>query len=219
MPDEPIQILTFVLPPLETNCYIVAHPRTGDSVIIDPGTPTPELEAAAISTDRRVHAILVTHGHIDHIAGAARLKHLTGAPLFIHPDEAPMLEDPARNGALWLGLPFTPCRTDRLIEPAGRLEFGALSFQILACPGHSPGHVAFLTGKYLFAGDFVFRGSIGRTDLPGANPYKMAASLRRAFLPLPDDVVIYSGHGEPTTVGEEKHHNEIIQRMLEEFAP
>lgn len=216
MKIKQLNILTIVCPPLETNCYIVADTATGDAVIIDPGTPTAELDAALAAPDRRILAILNTHGHFDHIAGNTHVRRKTGAPILIHPDAAPALHDGAENLAAFAGVDFEPHQADRLVRDGERLEFGSLAFDVIECSGHARGHVAFRTGLHFFGGDFIFRGSIGRVDIPGSSPEVMARSLRRAFLPLPGDTIIYPGHGPTTTAAHEKRQNFLIQQLLAE---
>lgn len=212
-----LDIITLVQPPLDTNCYIVADHATGDAVIIDPGTPTAEMDVALDVPGRRILAILNTHGHIDHIAGNTHVRRKTAAPILIHPDAAPALSDGTQNLASYAGVDFEPHQADRLVRDGERLEIGPLAFDVIECSGHARGHVAFRIGPHFFGGDFIFRGGIGRTDIPGSSSEVMARSLRRAFLPLPDDTIIYPGHGPTTTVRNEKRHNVLIQQYLEEY--
>jgi hydroxyacylglutathione hydrolase len=210
-----MNITTFVLPPLDTNCFGVTDDNSNDAIIIDPGVLTGELLEFAEAPGRTVLAILNTHGHIDHIAGNAQLRRITKAPIYIHADDAPLLENATMNGAHWVGMDYEPHRPDHALQHGETLTLGSFKIKVLHCPGHANGQVAFLIENHFFCGDFIFKGSIGRVDLPGGNPRVMADSVEKVFLPLDDDIIIHPGHGPDTTVGEEKQSNFFVQRLLD----
>jgi glyoxylase-like metal-dependent hydrolase (beta-lactamase superfamily II) len=156
--------------------------------------------------------VLLTHAHFDHIGAVADLVEATGAPLAVHPGELPLLR--ARGGAAAFGLDLRPVPApDVLLEPGRPLSAGSLAFDVLFVPGHTPGHVAFYhaAGQAVFSGDVLFQQSIGRTDLPGGDYDRLMRSLRDVMLRLPDETVVYSGHGPATTIGAEKLENPFLQ--------
>lgn len=196
---------------LETNCYIIACPQTGESAVIDPGDDDPWIKRTLEENGLRPAVILLTHGHGDHIGGVAYVKALTGAPVWIHPDDVPMLKDPRLNGSATYGTaPVTAPDPDRLLRSRDTFTIGKLSFQVLHTPGHSPGGVCFYTRGHLIAGDTLFEGSVGRTDLPGGNQEALLRSIRQKLLVLPPETAVYPGHGPTTTIGREKKHNRYL---------
>jgi hydroxyacylglutathione hydrolase len=199
-----------------TNCYIIACPESGDSAVIDPGTPDPWIEQTLAQHGLKPSFILLTHGHLDHIGGVERVKALTGAPVYIHPDDAAMLTDPAKNGSLYFGMPVTAPGPDHLLAEGDLIRVGKLAFQVLHTPGHTPGGVCFYLpaapgrAPQLIAGDTLFAGSIGRTDLPGGDHATLIRSIKEKLLPLPPETVVYPGHGPATTIGDEKEYNPFL---------
>jgi hydroxyacylglutathione hydrolase len=135
-------------------------------------------------------------------------------PVWAHPDSAPMLADAELNGSGWIGAGYEPARATNLYDDGDAVDVGSSRLKVLATPGHCPGSVCLLCGKQLMAGDVLFQGSVGRWDLPGASYDALAASIRDKLMLLPDDVAVYPGHGEPTTIGQERRENPIVQSML-----
>ena len=170
----------------ENNCYILTDPRTREGAIIDPGAEAERILEETGGTE--VRYILITHGHMDHIGALEELRRETGAPVGIHRGDA---------GAL-RGKP------DFFLEDGQTLSIGDGALKVLHTPGHSPGGVCFLTGKILFSGDTIFPNGPGNTALPGADEQVILSSIHSKIFILPDDTIIYSGHGLETTVGREK---------------
>lgn len=191
------------------NTYLLTDGR-GVSAVVDPGAPTPRLLEAL--DGRNVKYILLTHGHFDHITGAPAVKEQTGAEILIHRDDAPMTEDPAKSLALAaLGRGQTPFSADRLLDDGQTLPFGDI--RVLHTPGHTPGSVCYLCEDIIISGDTLFAGGIGRTDFPGGDLGEMKRSLRK-LLALPGDFTVYPGHGEATTLENERVNNDHIHFLV-----
>ncbi|WP_448566458.1 MBL fold metallo-hydrolase [Thermus sp.] len=194
--------------PLGENAYLVETPMGG--VFIDPGDEAPRLLALAEETGLTPRAILLTHAHFDHLGAVAPLVEALGLPVFLHPLDLPLYQRAPEMAALFgLAVPPPPPKVEPLEE--GMALFG---FEVFHLPGHSPGHVAFLDreGGQVFSGDLLFRGGIGRYDLPGADPRALFASLRR-LLTLPPTTQVHPGHGPSTTLGLEARTNPFLQGL------
>jgi glyoxylase-like metal-dependent hydrolase (beta-lactamase superfamily II) len=197
---------------MQTNCYIVGDETSHDAVVIDPGDEASAVLNALVERGWTCRHVLLTHAHFDHIGAVADVVEATGAPLAIHPGELPLLR--ANGGAQAFGLALRPSPApDVLLEPGQPLQAGALRFDVLFVPGHTPGHVAFYhaEGQAVFSGDVLFQQGIGRTDLPGGHYATLMRSLREVLLQLPEDTVVCSGHGPTTTIGAEKRENPFLQ--------
>ena len=212
MADERI-VEGYTLGVFASNCYIAAG-RAGDSaVVIDPGQDAAELVNERLEAHGlKLEAVLLTHGHIDHIWSAAEVADAARVPAYIHPDDRYMLDDPGaalgRMGMAKMQI-ATPADVRDLAE-GDRFRFGDLSLETRHTPGHTPGHCVFVTNGILFSGDLIFQGSIGRTDFPGGSLDDLMESIRRVVLPMDDDTVILSGHGPETTVGVERRTNPFV---------
>jgi glyoxylase-like metal-dependent hydrolase (beta-lactamase superfamily II) len=192
------------------NCWLIADPRTREAVMIDPGEE-PAMFLAELDTRRwTLTAIWLTHAHIDHILGVAAVKRATGAPVFLHPADRP-LYDALPDQAGWFGMrPEAPPAPDHELAAGRRLTAGGFEFEVRHTPGHSPGSVSFVGQGTIFGGDVLFNGSIGRTDLPGADSATLMQSIQREFLSLSDSTVVRSGHGPETTIGIERLTNPFL---------
>ena len=199
-----------VVGPLASNCYIVADDAVPEGIIIDPGDEAGAILERVGELGIDIKYILLTHGHLDHIAAVTRVKEVTGASLVVHKEDADGLND--RSLSLFMGvtLPEVP-KPDRLLRGWESIEFGGLSFTVLHTPGHSPGGVCLLGEGVLFSGDTLFNCGIGRSDLPGGDPEKLLHSIHTRLLILPDETVVYPGHGPQTTIGEERRRNPFLQ--------
>jgi glyoxylase-like metal-dependent hydrolase (beta-lactamase superfamily II) len=196
-----------------TNCYIIACTETGASAVIDPGSPDPWIEATLKEHGLKPSLILLTHGHLDHIGAVAATKTATGAAVAVHGDDAPMVADPKLNGSLYFGQPVTAPAPDRLLKDGDEVKVGNLTFTVIHTPGHTPGGCCFYLaadGGHLFAGDTLFAGSIGRTDLAGGDFTALIESIKGKLLTLPPDTVVYPGHGPTTSIGDEKDYNPFL---------
>ena len=198
--------------PIATNCFIAADERSGDCVVVDPGSDAPEILKRISSKGWQLRAIWLTHAHFDHFGAVASImKKFPQLPLGLHSLDFPLYQ--AGGGAKSWGI-----SVDCSHEPTtwwnhtSNLHLGHMQFDILFVPGHSPGHVAFFQPESgtLFGGDVLFKQGIGRTDLPGGSHDNLINSIRTQFLPLPEDTIVYSGHGEDTTIGYEKHANPFL---------
>jgi glyoxylase-like metal-dependent hydrolase (beta-lactamase superfamily II) len=211
----PIQVHTIVSQPFEENTYIVWLDGRRDALVIDPGLE-PDLILDCLSRiNLRPVAILNTHGHADHIAGNEAMKEaFPEAPLIIGEGDAFMLLDAMCNLSALFDTPLVSPPADRTVKEGDTIEFAGLALDVLDTPGHSPGHIVFLyrdQSCHVFGGDVLFRGSIGRTDFPGGNQEQLFASIRTKLYTLPDDTVVYPGHGPVTTVGHEKRSNPFVR--------
>jgi hydroxyacylglutathione hydrolase len=202
----------FELGPIGTNCYAVrAAQDAEEAVLIDPSGESAQLQPELARIGARCVAILLTHGHWDHLVGVADLAEATGAPVHMAEDERTLLEDINSFAPFSFELrPYTP---DVLLQGDETLELAGISFQTLRVPGHSPAHLAFYADGCLFSGDVLFAGSVGRTDLPGADWDTLLESLRTLTDRFPPDTTVYSGHGPPTTLGAELAGNPFLVEL------
>lgn len=200
-----------VVGPLQTNCYIAACEETLEGVVIDPGDDAPRILGEIEANRIKIQYILNTHAHFDHIGANEVLKRQLNVPLALHPLDMPLLKE--QGGAMIFGLtaPQSP-EPDMELVPGMEIKFGNHTMEVLLTPGHTPGHVSFFEKeeKVLFDGDVLFDGGIGRTDIPGGSMDAIMHSIREILFKLPDETVVYSGHGNPTTIGQEKATNPWI---------
>jgi glyoxylase-like metal-dependent hydrolase (beta-lactamase superfamily II) len=213
MPTAP-HVHTIVSMPFAENTYVVWLPDRTDAVVIDPGLQPDAILDFLGDQGLSVAAILNTHGHGDHIGGNAAMKQaFPAAPLIIGVHEARLLTDPEANLSAPFGTPVVSPAAERTVREGDVIDAADLRFEVLDVPGHSRGHVAYLwrgTPSLLFSGDVLFRGGIGRYDFPGSDGRRLFDSIRGKVLTLPEDTVVYSGHGPVTTVGHEKRTNPFL---------
>lgn len=205
-----LAIDTLTVGPLQENCYLLTDPQTGRAVLVDPGD-----EAARILNALNgftLEAIWLTHAHFDHVGALAHIHRHVPVPVYLHEADRPLLGHAAASAAIF-GLTLEQPHVQTLpLEAGGRLRFGPHEAECRSTPGHAPGHMAFYFERegVVFAGDALFRGSIGRTDLPGGDSAQLLESIRRELLSLPDATRVLPGHGPETSIGQERRTNPFL---------
>jgi len=211
-------VQTLVVGDLQSCCYIVSNSGQREVIVIDPGDEGERIAAELGDADLVPELIIDTHGHGDHIGGNAALKKaFPDAQLCIHPADADMLTQPKKNLSVFLGFLVRSPEADRLLEHGDRIEVGSLTFEVRHVPGHTDGGIVLYHSPngpddpgILLCGDAVFAGSVGRTDFPGGDWELLLESIRGQILSLPDNTIVYPGHGPTTTVGEERSNNPFL---------
>ena len=197
--------------PIMANCFIVGCETTKEAVVIDPGDDADRILMELAKSELKVKYLINTHGHFDHVGANKRMKEVTGAELAIHPDDEPMLTELSRS-ALMFGLSAENSPpADLLLNENDEISFGDITLKVIHTPGHSKGGICLYTKGHLFAGDTLFAGSIGRTDLPGGDYNTLISSIKEKLLILDEDTVVYTGHGPETSIGNEKRMNPFLR--------
>lgn len=195
----------------EENCYLYACPETREAVIIDPGDEADRILEAIQSLQLIPRYIINTHGHMDHISAIDAVSAVYPVPLAIHPEDVYMYTDERSAAILGRKAPLVKRKPDILLQEGDRITFGTLSLEVLHTPGHTPGGVCLVSQPYcIFSGDTLFYRSIGRTDLPGGDYNQLVNSIKTKLYTLPDDLLVFPGHGEPTTIEEEQQENPFV---------
>lgn len=194
-----------------TNCYFAVNEQTNECVIIDPGDNAGMLAGKITDGGYTPRAILLTHGHFDHIMGVEELAKTFDLPVYVHEDDAQMMERPELNSGSMIGRNVS-VKADRTVKDGDVLSLAGMEIRVLHTPGHTPGGVCYYFPKeeVLFSGDTLFCESVGRTDLPGGSMSALIRSIREKVFQLPDLTIVYTGHGEPTKIGDEKRYNPFI---------
>ncbi len=208
----PLEIEVIVSAPFMENTLIVNRPGRRDCVVVDPGFEPEKIIDALHHRKLTPAVILLTHGHVDHIAGNTDLRRVWPAlPILIGARDAPMLTDPLANLSALGDEAITSPPADRLLVEGDRIEEAGIALDVLDLPGHSPGHIVYVwrgdAPCVVLGGDVLFQGSIGRCDFPGGDQDLLVGGIQKKLFSLPDDTIVYPGHGDPTTVGWEKRTN------------
>jgi hydroxyacylglutathione hydrolase len=214
MGSDPI-LETFTVGPLQCNCTLLGDREAGEAIVIDPGDDVARIHRRLTELGLKLKQILITHAHIDHVGGALKLKKLTGAPMLLNENDLPLLKMMEMQAA-WIGVP-TPetAPPDASLEDGLRVGLDRYPAEVLHTPGHTRGSVClhFVPLRMVIAGDTLFAGSIGRTDLPGGNGRQIIDSIETRLLALPDETKVLPGHGPATTIGQERRSNPFLRSI------
>jgi glyoxylase-like metal-dependent hydrolase (beta-lactamase superfamily II) len=206
--------------PLQCNCYIVGDPATKEAVVIDPGGDAERLLEVIKEKELTITAIVATHAHFDHVVAAEQLRAATGAPFYLHAEDKPVLEWMQESGRMFLGIELPPPpEVDTEAREGDRLIAGSTGLEIIHTPGHSPGSISLVTDGAVFAGDTLFAGSIGRTDLPGGDSQALLDAVKDKLFRLDLDKTVYPGHGPDTTLGQELESNPFVGKQSGMWLP
>lgn len=203
--------------PFQQNCAVLFDSETKRGSIIDPGGDVPRILEALKEMDVTLDQIVLTHGHIDHAGGAAELAETLGLEIIgPHPDDTFLLEGIAAQGRMYGVTGVRDCAPDRFLREGESIDMAGLTFEVLECPGHTPGHIVFINRdiKLAIVGDVLFRGSVGRTDFPRSSHDALMNSIRTKLMVLDDDVTFLCGHGPASTIGEERASNPFVHEAL-----
>ena len=192
--------------PMACNCYIIGCEITGEAVVVDPGADPDRIRAILRRNALTGKFVINTHGHGDHIGANAAL----GLPVLIHRLDSAFLTDPAKNLSSSFFLRILSPKASRLLEDDDKIECGRLLITVIHTHGHTPGGIALKTASAVFTGDTLFRGGVGRTDLPDGDEGALFKSIKEKLLVLDDDTIVYPGHGPDTTIGEERRNNPFL---------
>lgn len=211
-----IQIHMMALGMLPTNAYVIADDETHNAVLIDPSDEPYQIIHLLEENNYTVKEILATHGHFDHVLASQALKEHTQAPFRIHEKDLGFLEKSEEVARAYGIKASPPAKPDSYIEDGDVFEVDSIRLETIFTPGHAPGHVSFVLAseQAVFSGDCLFAGSIGRTDLPGADYETLMKSISNKLLPLGDDFTVYNGHGPITTIGKERQTNPFVTQWL-----
>ncbi len=207
-----IRVEPFILlPAFQTNTWLLYDDEDLSAILIDPAAPDSRLEEMIRRKGLKLSGIVNTHGHADHIGGNTYFKNAFSCPVMIHEDDAIMLIDNRKNLSEYMDTPLSENQADRLLKDGDIITMGSHDLKVLHTPGHTPGCICLLLDKFLISGDTLFEQSIGRTDFPGGSHEKIIRSIIDKLFVLPDDTVVFPGHGPRTSIGLEKANNPFLR--------
>ena len=209
-----LQLITRPVGPLLGNCYMIYDDETRAGIVIDPGEDAMIINDTIDQYGLKIAAILLTHGHSDHLGATAEVAAAAKAVIYGSEEADVVLADPDSH-VLFPGMPeFDPAEVGKIIAGGERFEFDGIYVEVVATPGHTPGSLTYHAFDGLFCGDLLFRGSVGRTDLPGGSFDELKASIKKLMLKYDDETIIYPGHGNATTIGHEKRNNPFLTDLV-----
>lgn len=196
---------------LATNCYIVSDETTGKAFIVDPGGDAKRIMDKVEELHLKVEAILLTHGHFDHMMAVDQLREKFGCKVYLSKEEEELIKDPQQNVSAMFGRPIATS-ADEFVEDGQQLQIAGFQIEVLATPGHTKGGVCYYLKEQeiAFSGDTIFEGSVGRSDFPGGNARELIRSIKDKLCVLPDDTQLFPGHGDSTVVSYEKQYNPFL---------
>lgn len=214
-PVNEIIVHGIVVGSFQENCWVIGNRRTGEAICVDPGDEPDEVLAMARDMGVRIKYIANSHAHIDHILGVRAVREATGAKFLLHPGDLEMARNTATMAKGWMGIDIeNPPDPDAFLNDLDEIDVDGLKLTVLHTPGHTPGSVCFYGAGIVFAGDTLFAGSIGRTDLPGGDYDEEMGSIVERLLVLPDETIVLPGHMDKTTIGHERARNPYVRMEL-----
>jgi glyoxylase-like metal-dependent hydrolase (beta-lactamase superfamily II) len=212
---EELVVRGIVVGAFQENCWVIGNRRTGEAICVDPGDEPAEILALARDMGVAIKVIANSHGHIDHVLGVRGVQEATGAKFLLHPGDLELVRNTAAHAQRWVGANVpNPPPPDGLLADADDVDVAGLKLKVIHTPGHTAGSVCFYAEGVVFAGDTLFQGSIGRTDLPGGDYAQEMGSIVDRLLTLPDDTIVLPGHMDQTTIGHELERNPYVRMEL-----
>ena len=215
--EEDLIIKTLAVGPIQANCHILGCEETLEAAVIDPGDEPDRILTALAESSLTAKLIINTHGHFDHVSANKRLKEVSGAPILIHFLDAPMLDQLSSSAAAWGFTADNSPKPDKELNDGDEVVFGHTTLKVIHTPGHTPGGISLYAPDFVFVGDTLFAGSIGRTDFPGGSFETLKESIRKKLFGLGDHVKVYTGHGPSTTIREERRANPFVGEKASYF--
>ncbi|OIP41870.1 MBL fold metallo-hydrolase [Candidatus Desantisbacteria bacterium CG2_30_40_21] len=209
-----MQVDTLIVGELRVNCYIISHEDSRECIIIDPGENGERILQFLEEKGLTPIYIINTHGHSDHIGANLFIAEQTGAKILIHQNDAKMLHDPISNLSSFLSNPAVSKQADYILEDGEILEISGITIEVVHTPGHTKGGICLKIDNYLFTGDTLFAGGVGRTDFPSGSHKTLMESIGKRLMTLSDEITIYPGHGESSTIGMERRNNPFLNTAM-----